>query len=418
MKPVKYVLVVVAMACLFSACGDYTSTTRAARDEFYSGKYTESAKRLEKGAHESGVDQLLYLFDRATALHQASDFEESNKDFAAADKMAEINDYTSLTKEAATLVTNDKIIAYKAEDFEYVLISQYLALNYLMMHQYEDALVECRRVNHKLHMMISEGKRKYKLNPMASYLSAMMYEDQKQWSDAYVDYQTVHDLVPGFPYLGEDLYRLAAINGITEDMDRWANEYHLSSDDRKRIRSESKQDEIVLIVENGKSPQKQPNPIWKALPKYVPRPNPTAYAEVSLNGEDKGRSRMLFDVEKTAIENLDEKFAGLLAKRVAGVATKAVVADQVGRRTNPLLGAFLNAGMNAMDQADLRSWLTLPKDFQIFRVRVAAGDYKIGVQARSANGGAAGKATGPIEKTIHFDPDKPGQRVFVPVRLL
>src|SRR5262249_31158901 len=158
----RFVFVVV-VAALASGCGNYTSTTRQAREEFYAGKYTEAAKSLEKGAHEDSLDQLLYLFDRATALHEAGDYEESIKDFALADKLAEIKDYTSISREAATLVTNDKIIQYKGEDFENFLISQYLALNYLYLHKYEDALVECRRVNHKLHLMIEQGKRKYKL---------------------------------------------------------------------------------------------------------------------------------------------------------------------------------------------------------------------------------------------------------------
>lgn len=403
-------------ALVLPGCGNYTATTRTARDEFYAGKYTDAAKRLEKGAHEDGVDQLLYLFDRATALHEAGEFDESIKDFAIADKLSEIKDYTSLSAEAATLVTNDKIIPYKGEDFEKVLVSQYLALNYLMMHKYEDALVECRRVNHKLHLMISEGKRKYKLNPFASYVSAMIYEDQKQWNDAYVDYQAVYKLVPEFPYLGEDLYRLAWINNIREDMERWANEFQLSADDRKRIREESKKSELVVIIENGKSPEKIPHPNWQAIPKYVPRYNPVAYADVTLNDQPAGRSQELFNIETTAIENLDEKFAGLLAKRIAGVVAKEVIADQVGKRTDPIVGALLRFGMHAMDQADLRSWLTLPHDFQIFRARVQAGQtYKIKVMARNANGGAEPQVA---EKIVHLETSKQTSRAFVHIRLL
>ncbi len=407
------------VAVTVPGCGNYTATTRAARDEFYAGKYTEAAKSLEKGAHEDSLDQLLYLFDRATALHQAGDYDGSNKDFAAADKMSEIKDYTSLSREAATLVTNDKIIQYKGEDFEKVLISQYLALNYLMMHKYEDALVECRRVNQKLHMMISQGKRKYKLNPMASYVSALMWEDQREWNDAYVDYQAVYALIPEMSYLGEDLYRLAWINNITEDMEKWTAQFHLTAEDRKRIRDTSKQPEIVVIVENGRSPEKQPNPAWKALPKYFPRYNPVAFTEVSVNGQVRGRSQLLFNVEKTAIENLDEKFAGLLAKRIGGVVAKEVLADQVGKRTDPLLGALFSFGMHAMDQADLRSWLTLPKDFQVFRVRVPlAPSYTVQIRPKNDGGGDAQSASGVVEKIVHFEPGKAGQRVFLHVRVL
>lgn len=418
MRPLHFVLFCF-LAGTFAGCGNYTQTTRVARDEFYSGKYSEAAKILEKGAHEDGVDQLLYLFDRATALHQASDYDESNKDFHLADKLSEIKDYTSLSTEAATLVTNDKIVQYKGEDFEKVLISQYLAINYLMLGKFEDALVECRRVNHKLHLMISEGKRKYKLNPFASYLSALMYEDQKEINDAYIDYQAVHQLDPTFAYLGEDLYRLAWQNQNRQDMEKWSSEYHLTPDDKKRIRETAKNYELVVIVENGKSPEKFPHPSWEALPHYVPRFNPVSYAQVFVESKERGRSFPLFDVEKTAIENLDEKFAALIAKRVAGVVAKEVISDQVGRKTDPLVGALLRLGMHMMDQADLRSWLTLPKDFQIFRARFDKADsYKVAIHPKNLSGGDAITATGVVEKIVHFDPKVPGQRVFVHVRIL
>lgn len=403
-----------------SGCGDYTSITRAAREEFYAGQYTEAAKILEEGAHEDGVDQLLYLLDRATALHQAGDYEASNKDFHLADKLAEIKDYTSLSTEAATLFTNDRIVQYKGEDFEKVLISQYLAINYLMLGKHEDALVEARRVNHKLHLMITEGKRRYKLNPFASYLAALMYEDQKEWNDAYVDYRAVHKLAPDFPYLGEDLYRLAWINGITEDAERWANEYRLSADHRKQIRQTAKQNEIVVIVENGRSPEKQPHPMWQALPQYVPRYNASSYADVIVNDDVLGRSHTLFNVEATAIANLDEKYAGLLAKRIGGVVAKEVVAHEVGRRTDPVVGAILRMGLHAIDQADLRSWLTLPRDFQVFRLRIAdpKATYTVKIRPKTSLGGDANVPTKGLEKVVHFDPKKPGQKIVFHVRIL
>ncbi|MEW6055621.1 MAG: hypothetical protein AB1540_03330 [Bdellovibrionota bacterium] len=407
------------LVLLIFGCSSYTSTTRSARDEFYSGKYTDAAKRLEKGAHEDGVDQLLYLFDRATALHHAGEYEESNKDFHLADKLAEIKDYTSLATEVATLVTNDKIIPYKGEDFEKTLIPQYLALNYLMLGKHEDALVECRRVNHKLHLMITQGQRKYQLNPMASYLAAILYEDNREWDHAYIDYQAVKKLLPELSYLREDLYRLAWRNKIREDMQRWAEEFGLSAEEQKRIRDTANKPEIIVIIENGRSPEKQPHPTWTALPRYVPRYNPVSQLEVTVNQETLGLSQTLFDVEKTAIQNLDDKFAGILAKKVGGVVAKEVVAHQIGKRTDPIIGALAWLGMHAVNQADLRSWLTLPKDFQIFRVRVEpAESYTIRIRPKSFDDREVASSSGVIEKIVRFDPSRKEKRIFVPVRVM
>lgn len=393
---------------MLSACGDYSKSTREAREEFYSGQYSDAARSLEKGAREEGPDQLLYVLDRATALHHAGDYEESNEEFHIADKLAEIKDYTSVSAEAATLFTNEKIIPYKGEDFERILISQYLALNYLMLGKKEDALVECRRVNHKLHMMISQGKRKYKLNPMAMYVAAVIYEDSGEWNDAYVDYQNVYKLMPDFPYLKEDLYRLAWKNKIYDHMERWAKVFRLSTEDTKRIREEADRPELVIFFEIGKSPEKQPHPSWRAIPYFVPRTNLVDAVDISLGGESNHRSQILFDIEKTAIENLNEKYAGLLAKRVAGVVAKEVIANQVEKRTNnEWLGLIARLGMYAVDQADLRSWLTLPKAFHIARLRVAE-DNLYNVKLHVPHGQLD-------DKTVSFD--RGTRRKFMVVRV-
>src|SRR6185503_7847510 len=138
---------------------------------------------------ENGRDLLLYLLDLGLSLHSAGRYEESNQAFLKADKIAEIKDYTSLSTEGATLLTSENIKDYKGEDFEKVLINTYLAMNYALMGDYENALVEARRVNHKLHLMVSEGQRKYKQNAFARYLSAVLYEAEGEWNDAYIDYK-------------------------------------------------------------------------------------------------------------------------------------------------------------------------------------------------------------------------------------
>lgn len=409
---------------LIQGCSHYSNVTAKAREDFYAGRFREAAKELEKGAQEEGVNQLLYILDRATALHHAGDYEEAIKEFRRADKLAEIVDYTSLSAEAATLVTNDRIIQYKGEDFEKVLINQYLALDYLFLGKFEDAQVESRRVNRKLYLMITEGKRKYKLNPMAKYLSGIIYEMEGQFNDAYIDYKGVYDLNPNFPYLPADLYRTALKSGLTEAAENWATKFGLTAEAKKNILEAAKQPELVVIFENGKSPEKKPHPNWRALPKYFARQNPVERVELFLNSQPVGKSEPLFNIESTAIENLDEKFAGLLAKRIAGVVTKEVIANQVDERVDPLLGAVLRIGMHAADEADLRSWLTLPKDFQVFRMRLAKPETTIKLKITSLPEGKEGAEkvvvwSDAAKKPLHKNPNQFSlQKLILPWRIL
>jgi hypothetical protein len=131
---------------------------------FHEGKLDEAAKRLEEGLAkegENGRDLLLYLMDLATVYHMKGDYDKSIHLFSRADQVAEIKDYTSLATEAGTMMTSENVKSYKAEDFENVMLSCYLAIDYALLGKTEDAIVEAKRVNRKLYRMATEGKRKY-----------------------------------------------------------------------------------------------------------------------------------------------------------------------------------------------------------------------------------------------------------------
>jgi hypothetical protein len=379
---------------------------------FREGRYDEAAARLEAGAEKQepdGKDLLLYLLDAGLALHSAGQLDESIKYFREADKVAEIKDYTSLTAETATLLISDNSKSYKGEDFENVLISVYLSINYALEGNFEDALVEARRVNSKLYKMVNEGARKYKQNAFARYLSAIMYESQGNWNDAYIDYKNTNDLRPGFPGLGRDLWRVATLNGMDDEAERWDAAYHLTEADHEAARAlmpKAGQSEIIVIYENGISPVKKPNPAFRSLPKFYPRFNPVRQATVEVNGQNRALTQKLEDIEATAIENLDEKYGGLIAKKIGGIVAKEVVGDVIAKETNsPLIGFLAKTAMYASDSADLRSWNLLPRDLQIARITVPPGAYAIRVLP------IGGRASG--SRTVQV---ASGKKVFVDFR--
>jgi hypothetical protein len=382
---------------------------------FQGGRYDEAAAKLEAGLKSQepdGRDILLYLLDLALAQHSAGKYDESIKTFLRADKMAEIKDYTSLAHEAATLLVSENTKDYKAEDFENVLISTYLAMNYALIGKSEDAIVEAKRVNRKLHLMVTDGQRKYKQNAFARYLSAMLYEGDGNYNDAYVDYKEAHKLAPSFPGLGLDLWRCAYALREPDEMEQWDEEYHLTKEDHAQAKGampETGLGEIIVLYENGISPVKRPNPYFSSLPKFYPRYNPIYSAEVRIDGQPRARTTPLDDIESTAIENLDEKYGGLIAKKIAGVAAKEVVGYEIGKQTNsPLLGFLAKLALYASDQADLRSWNLLPKDLQIARIVVAPGTYGVDVIP-------IGPARAMLSKTVAV---AKGKKIFVDFRYM
>src|SRR5688572_13379853 len=60
-------------------------------------------------AGKPGVNQVLFLLDRGTALFEARRYREAIDAFLRAEKLAEIKDYTSISEEVGTLATSDNV---------------------------------------------------------------------------------------------------------------------------------------------------------------------------------------------------------------------------------------------------------------------------------------------------------------------
>ena len=52
----------------------------------------------------------------------------------------------SITAEAGAMLTNDNLLPYEGEDFEKVMVNVVGALNHVYLQQWDDALVEARRL--------------------------------------------------------------------------------------------------------------------------------------------------------------------------------------------------------------------------------------------------------------------------------
>ncbi len=402
------------IALAVSACQSARVSDREIDNLFRGGKYEEAATRLEAGyrkhGEEAGKDSLLYLLDLGLTRHQAGQFEESNRAFLKADEVAEIKDYTQLSVEAAVLISSDLLKAYKGEEFENVMISTYLAMNYALLGKSEDARVEARRVNRKLERMVTEGKRKYQQNAFARYLSGILYEADGNWNSAYIDYKKTWELNRDAPGLGKALWRVARRGGFREDLPRWEGEYG------EEVRSAAPpRAEIIVFYQNGISPRKLPNPDFSSLPRFYSRKNPAVAAQVELVGQSgvQAKTQMLYDIEQVAIQNLEEKYGSLVAKKLAGLIVKETLADQIERSTkSPLAGFLARVAMYASDQADCRSWALLPKDLQMARLEVQPGVHEIRLTP-----------LGPFGERLEPLPGKvvsvaAGQKVFVNFRYL
>lgn len=400
----KHFFQFVILSCLFG-CASYQTKIYQARQALETDSPSEAASLLAGKAGEEGKDQLLFMLDYGIALHEAGDIKKSNEILIEADRLAEVKNYTSLSREAGSLFINESLIQYKSERFENILINAYLALNFTLLGDFENALVECRRIDSKLYRQKLENEDPRK-SYYAHYLSAMIWEAQKNWDSAYIEYKKAYNIKSSLGYLGKDLIRASWKARRYDDLKKWEREfpqYKLSE-----IKKEGKEEgELVFIYQQGWIPRKQPRPGNYRFPHLVQQYSGFTQAVVEIDGVKKSPTQRLYDVGSEAIRTLDADYDYLVAKKIAGFVAKEVVADQV-RQKNEALGAIMRIAMHVADQADLRQWSTLPDSFQISKHSLRPGDHVVRIWAQGASG----------EKKI-FDGTvtiKKGEKTFVTER--
>jgi hypothetical protein len=389
-----------------AGCATYQAKVATARDSMRRGQAAQAAKELEPLASKEDRDQLVYMLDYATVLQQANRYKDSAKVFDRAEKMADIQDYHSISKIASSLVLNEEMIQYKGDDYEKVLINAVNAVNYLETGELDDALVEVRKLNSKLYKFKYEAKRDYEQNPFAFYLSAVIWEADRKYDDAYIAYKSAFELVPDYAPLREDLIRAAIRAQRPEDVEMWRKKFpevQIKPEWRDRNMGE-----IVLVYMQGWGPRKHPRPEEPRFPHLVPVSSEVQSAKLVIDNQKvSAQTNRIFSVQQVAIKTLNDDYARLVATRVAGVATKAVLADQIGQK-NKLLGAVAWVAMNVADRADLRQWSTLPETFQIARLPIKPGKYKVKVVGLDSGGNETTDQMPDREVEV-----KPGKKTFI-----
>lgn len=354
-----------------------------ARKLLADGQPQSAAAVLESKAQEEGKDQVLYMLDYALVLHQAGDLKKSNDTFIAVDRLAEVKDYVSLSRQAGSLFLSEALVQYKSDRYENILINAYLALNFTLEGKFEEALVECRRLDEKIYQqkLDNEDPRK---SFYARYLSAMIWEAEKNWDSAYIDYKNAYDIDASPSYLAQDLIRAAWRARRDDDLKKWLKKYPQLS--LPIIQKQALQEgELVFIYQQGFIPRKYPRPENFRFPYLVRQPAGFTSARLEIDGKKHEPTQMLYRIGDEAMNTLDKDFKYLVAKKILGVVAKEVVADQV-RQKNEVLGAIAAIALHAADQADLRQWSTLPDSLQLSRISLSQGKHNVVVWANGPAG--------------------------------
>jgi hypothetical protein len=345
--------------------------------------------------------RLLYLLDAAQVNLYCANYRESNRYFHLADELAEELWTKSLTKEAASFLINDLTIPYGGEDFEKALINLHSAINYSALGQFDEALVECRRLDANLNVYNDkyDEKNVYKEDAFGRYLSGLIYESAGELDNAYIDYYKAYKVFSsyeadyGTPMPGALVDDLLRIAGATDRMSEVREELGIAPREGLPAQAETgKLGRIVFIHFNGKAPVKLEDrvviplpggPSTLAFPRFMVRPPACRKSELvasTSSGGLKARAELVEDINGIAVKNLSDRKARVIAKAIARAAIKRAAVEAASsqiedERVRRLTRFGLNIMSAALERADTRSWRTLPGEIYMARLYVPEGRY-------------------------------------------
>ena len=422
----------------------YSKVQRSLR----AGQGDQAVQIMQGVKDEYGANsRLLYLMDQGMVLHLVRRYAESNAVLEEAHLLIEDIYTKRLRDEASALLVNEARQPYEGAPHEHVMVNVVKALNYAAQQQWTEALVEARRIDHRLNVLSDkeEGNDTYHEDPFARYLVGLLYDIAGDINNAYVGYRKAEQiytegqawtrvLLPDV--LKRDLIRTANRLGLSEDTKQYQDQYP-----EVAIQPELKQSrnfaQIVVLTYHGQGPKKEDllidvpisldalrlvaltKPGFRgstrktrggeallygihgriariALPRFSLNKQSMNLDTVEVRGQRSSfttQSQRMYDINAVAEKTLADEYDSLVLRAVARTAMKMAAAEgiAIGARAaagkknrdwvGPLVGGIARVFALATEEADIRSWRTLPGEIQLARIWVEPGKYSVSLNS-------------------------------------
>ncbi len=437
------------LLCVFSTgCATYTHNAVTFRSSLAGGHYETALQTL--GEARKGPARLLYLMENGLIAHYRGEYHASNRFFETAERLSDRLFTRSLSREAASLITNEQVRAYRGEEFELAFINYYRALNYWYLDEPEEALVECRKANLKLDRYAARADydATYRNDAFIHYITGLIYEATGELNDAYVSYRNALDAYETY----REAFGLEAPDALRKDLGRVEQALDFVDSPGKAVVNRGRRPagggELIVFSEIGFVPHKVEEeislPIYEGddfngkkdrlerasrkiayrhfkphyageskvkhwlrvvLPAYEDVAPRTQTVRVTVAGRQT-TTTLAEDLSAIAWQTFQDKQPAILARTVARGLIKYSVSVKAKEKSR-VLGFIVNLFSAAIEAADTRSWVSLPHNVQIGRLTLPAGTHTLTLESLDSRGRVI--ETG----TISDVRIRPGTRTFV-----
>jgi hypothetical protein len=413
-----------ALSLLVSGCGTFRSYDKELGQTINQVSYgnVDGAIKVLESNNKGATKDLLFYLELGELQRLKERYPESQKSWTSANKQVQAWEDTAKTNpnvlfaDAASYLVNDKVRPYEGHDYEKVMLTTNMALNFLSMDEYENARVAIKQT-HEREAVIAELRGKevaaverdaakrgartsfkelngYPVqsidNPavnalknsyqsaLSHYLAGFVYEALGEPSLAAPGYRQAIELQPNQPLLEE------ALRGLDQ---------RVSAPDDGRT-------DVLFVIGSGTAPARVsrqfplPIPVNHTLilipisfPVMVETSKAFLPGQLRLDSGESLSVAPITSIDLMARRALKDEMPGIMLRSAIRSTAKAVaqyqLQHQAQQQNSGLLGLAALAvtiGSVVTESADERTWRTLPSEIAIARGRVVPGTHTVTLQ--------------------------------------
>jgi hypothetical protein len=336
---VKFRIILPVFILFLSGCS--TLPLQRARTAFYSGNLDRAEDVLEGCEGISEKDILLCQMEKGVILHYMDAYEDSTNALLKASDFINAESYVSVTDQSSAILINDRTMTYKGEYSERLWIHTYLMMNFLLRYKYEEALVEGKQALE----VFDKYPESLAGDHFTRALIALCFENLNLPDDARIEYEKLAEEM-GTEKIAPDPF--APGKG-----------------------------ELVLFIGQGRIPSKVsdnnviPPSTRISLPRYE-NSSPPMSVDIKSDSVILDTMQVSTDLGEVAQKSLNDRSRQYLTRQALRAGAKEAIAREVGEDSE--LGEIVaRAVLFLTEEADTRSWETLPGSLTLVRVILDSG---------------------------------------------
>jgi len=386
------------------------------------GNFNEAAEKIklaEINNEYADKDRVMLHLDKGIIFHYQDNYEESNKEFEAAEDAIEELYTKSISKGVFSFLLNDNSLAYDGEVYEDLYINIFKALNYLHLNDFDGAYVETRRITNKLKELdvklnqqinqlnssddskfeISSVNLDYYNNVLANYLSFLIFRAEGEFDNSRISLEQLNEAWDTYPGVYNFNKPKAVLDSnISSSVVLNVISFTGAGPVKEPVGARITTFDDYIIISDPTSFHIQPIIIpgikygWNfkfEFPQLLTYSSAISRISVFANGKELGDLGLLENMNNVATKTFEADKSIIYFKTLTRALLKGIGTSALGRTIKKetkggILGDILtgiaNAAVDATENADLRSWRTMPGYCYVGEFDIEEGTYNIDIK--------------------------------------